>query len=187
VRVTAQLIDAETGAHLWAERFDRSAADLLTLQAEVTGQIARMLNLQLMEAESQRATRGRPDTLEAIDYARKAWAEIWNKPLTQETNAQALAYLEQARALDPSVPEIWTNLAVAYQRAAFFGWSPSREASLRLAREAAEQAVALDPRSADAHYVLGLILRFQGDLDRLREESETVVALNPNHALVAPR
>ena len=61
VRVTAQLIDAETGAHLWAERFDRGAEDLLTLQAEVTGQIARMLNLQLMEAESQRATRGRPD------------------------------------------------------------------------------------------------------------------------------
>ena len=183
VRVTAQLIDAETGAHLWAERFDRGAEDLLTLQAEVTGQIARMLNLQLMEAESQRATRGRPDTLEAIDYARKAWAEIWNKPLTQETNAQALAYLEQARALDPTVLEIWTNLAVAYQRAAFFGWSPSREASLRLAREAAERAVALDPRSADAHYVLGLMLRFQGDLDRLREASETVVALNPNHAL----
>jgi adenylate cyclase len=187
VRVTAQLVDAETGAHLWAERFDRGAADLLTLQAEVTGQIARMLNLQLMEAESQRATRGRPDTLEAIDYARKAWAELWTKPLTQETNAQALADLEQARALDPTVPEIWTNLAVAYQRAVFFGWSPSREESLRLAREAAERAVTLDPRSADAHYVLGLILRFQGDLDRLREASETVVALNPNHALVAPR
>jgi|RhiMetdeSRZDD1v2_1073273.scaffolds.fasta_scaffold101794_3 TolB-like protein/class 3 adenylate cyclase len=183
VRVTAQLIDAETGAHLWAERFDRGAEDLFTLQAEVTGQIARILNLQLMEAESQRATRGRPDTLEAIDYARKAWAELWNKPLTKETNAQALAYLEKARALDPNVPEIWTNLAVAYQRAAFFGWSPSREESLRLAREAAERAVALDPRSADAHYVLGLMLRFQGDLDRLREESETVVALNPNHAL----
>ena len=183
VRVTAQLVDAETGAHLWAERFDRGAADLLTLQGEVTGQIARMLNLQLMEAESQRATRVRPDTLEAIDYARKAWAELWNKPLTEETNAQALAYLEQARALDPTVPESWTNLAVAYQRAAFFGWNPAREESLRLARDAAERAVALDPRSADAHYVLGLMLRFQGDLDRLREESETVVALNPNHAL----
>ena len=112
VRVTAQLIDAETGAHLWAERFDRSAADLLTLQAEVTGQIARMLNLQLMEAESQRTSRGWPDTLEAIDYARKAWADIWNKPLTQETNAQALVYLEQARALDPTVSEIWTHLAI---------------------------------------------------------------------------
>ena len=72
---------------------------------------------------------------------------------------------------------------MAYQRAAFFGWSPSREASLRLARDAAERAVALDPRSADAHYVLGLVLRFQDDLDKLREASETVVALNPNHAL----
>ena len=65
----------------------------------MTGQIARMLNLQLMEAESQRATRGRPDTLEAIDYARKAWAALWTKPLTQETNAQALLGREaEARA-----------------------------------------------------------------------------------------
>jgi TolB-like protein len=182
VRVTAQLIDAETGAHLWAEHFDRGAEDLFALQAEVTGQIARALNLQLKEAENQRATRGRPDTLEAIDYARKAWAELWNKPQTKETNAQALVYLEKARALDPTVPEIWANLAYAHQNAAFFGWSPSREESQRLAREAAVRAVALDPRSADAHYILGLTLRVQGDLDRMCEEYETVVALNPNHA-----
>src|SRR5262249_23803372 len=101
---------------------------------------------------------------------------------SKETNAQAFAYLNKALALDPNVPEIWTNLAVAHQGAAFFGWSPSREESLLLAREAAERAVVLDPRSADAHYVLGLTLRAQGDLDRLREESETVVALKPNHA-----
>jgi hypothetical protein len=70
MRVTAQLIDAETGAPLWAERFDRGAEDLLTLQAEVTGQIARMLNLQLMEAESQRATRGRTPSRLSIMPAR---------------------------------------------------------------------------------------------------------------------
>ncbi len=182
VRVNAQLIDAETGAHLWAERFDRSAEDLFSFQNEVTGQIARTLHLQLKEAESQRATRGRPEHLEAIDYARKAWAELWNKPPARETNDQAFAYLDKALALDPQVPEIWTNLSYAHTRAAVARWSTSRPASLQLARAAGERAVTLEPRSADAHYVLGFAIRAQGDIDRALEENETAVTLNPNHA-----
>jgi TolB-like protein/Tfp pilus assembly protein PilF len=182
VRVNAQLIDAETGAHLWAERFDRGAEDLFSFQTEVTGQIARTLHLQLKEAESQRTTRGRPEHLEAVDYARKAWAELWNKPPARETNDQAFAYLEKALALDPQVPEIWTNLSYAHTRAAVARWSTSRSASLQLARASGERAVALDPRSADAHYVLGFAIRAQGDIDRALEENETAVTLNPNHA-----
>jgi TolB-like protein/Tfp pilus assembly protein PilF len=190
VRVNAQLIDAETGAHLWAQRFDRGtgdlfdrgAEDLFPFQTEVTGQIARTLHLQLKEAESQRATRGRPENLEAIDYARKAWAELWNKPPTRETNDQAFAYLEKALALDPQVPEIWTNISYAHSRAVVLRWSTSRPESLRLAREAGERAVELGPRSADAHYVLGFAIRVQGDIDRALAENETAVILNPNHA-----
>jgi adenylate cyclase len=181
VRVNAQLIDAETGAHLWAGRFDRGAEDLFSFQTEVTGQIARTLHLQLKEAESQRATRGRPENLEAVDYARKAWAELWNKPPARETNDQAFAYLEKALALDPQVPEIWTNLSYAHARTAVARWSPSRSGSLQLARAAGERAVALDPQSADAHYVLGFAIRAQGDIDRALAENETAVTLNPNH------
>src|SRR5262249_49191332 len=139
VRVTVQLLDAETGAYLWAERFDRGAEDLFALQAEVTGQIANALNLQLKEAESQRATHGRAENLDPVDYARKAWAELWNKPQSKETNDQALAYLEKALALDPNVPEIWTNLSYAHSRAEAFRWSPSRSESRRLALEAGER------------------------------------------------
>jgi TolB-like protein/Tfp pilus assembly protein PilF len=182
VRVNVQLIDAETGAHLWAERFDRGAEDLFSFETEVTGQIARTLHLQLKEAESQRTMRGRPEHLEAVDYARKAWAELWNKPPSRETNDQAFAYLEKALALDPQVPEIWTNLAYAHTRAVVSRWSPSRSASLQLARSSGERAVGLDPRSADAHYVLGFAIRVQGDIDRALEENETAVTLNPNHA-----
>ncbi|HEY7493286.1 MAG TPA: adenylate/guanylate cyclase domain-containing protein [Candidatus Tectomicrobia bacterium] len=182
VRVNVQLIDAETGAHLWAERFDRGAEDLFSFETEVTGQIARTLHLQLKEAESQRTMRGRPEHLEAVDYAPKAWAELWNKPPSRETNDQAFAYLEKALALDPQVPEIWTNLAYAHTRAVVSRWSPSRSASLQLARSSGERAVGLDPRSADAHYVLGFAIRVQGDIDRALEENETAVTLNPNHA-----
>jgi TolB-like protein/Tfp pilus assembly protein PilF len=182
VRVTVQLIDAETGAHLWAERFDRGAAELFAFEAEVTGQIARTLHLQLKAAESRRTARGRPEHLEAVDYARQAWAELWNKPPTKETNDQALAYLDQALALDPHVPETWTNISYAHARAVALRWSTSRSESLRLAREAGERAVALHPQSADAHYVLGLALRLQGNIDRALAENETAVILNPNHA-----
>jgi TolB-like protein/Tfp pilus assembly protein PilF len=182
VRVNAQLIDAETGAHIWAERFDRGAEDLFSFQTEVTGQIARTLHLQLKEAESQRSMRARSESLEAVDYARKAWAELWNKPPARETNDQAFAYLEKALALDPQVPEIWTNLAYAHTRAAVLRWSTSRSGALQLAQASGERAVALDPRSADAHYVLGFAIRAQGDIDRALEENETAVTLNPNHA-----
>jgi adenylate cyclase len=182
VRVNAQLIDAETGAHIWAERFDRGAEDLFSFQTEVTGKIARTLHLQLKEAESQRSMRARPESLEAVDYARKAWAELWNKPPARETNDQAFAHIEKALALDPQVPEIWTNLSYAHTRAAVLRWSLSRSGSLQLARAAGERAVALDPRSADAHYVLGFAIRAQGDIDRALEENETAVLLNPNHA-----
>ena len=182
VRVNAQLIDAETGAHIWAARFDRGAEDLFSFQTEVTGQIARTLHLQLKEAESQRTTRGRPENLEAVDYARKAWAELWNKPPSRETNDQAFAYLEKALALDPQVPEIWTNLSYAHARAAVSRWSTSRSGSQQLARASGERAVGLDPRSADAHYVLGFAIRAQGDIDGALAEYETAVTLNPNHA-----
>jgi TolB-like protein/class 3 adenylate cyclase/Tfp pilus assembly protein PilF len=182
VRVNAQLIDAETGAHIWAERFDRGAEDLFSFQTEVTGKIARTLHLQLKEAESQRAMQGRPENLEAVDYARKAWAELWNKPPARETNARAFDYIEKALALDPEVPEIWTNLAYAHARAAVLRWSASSARSLQLARASGERAVALDPRSADARYVLGFAIRAQGDIDRALVENETAVVLNPNHA-----
>ena len=182
VRVNAQLIDAETGAHIWAERFDRGAEDLFSFQTEVTGKIARTLHLQLKEAESQRATQGRPENLEAVDYARKAWAELWNKPPSSETNKVAFDYLEKALTLDPQVPEIWTNLAYAHARAGVLRWSTSRSRSLQLARTSGERAVVLDPRSADAHYVLGFAIRAQGDIDTALVENETAVSLNPNHA-----
>ena len=79
----------------------------------------------------------------------------WNKPPARETNDQAFAYLEKALALDPHVSGVWTNLSYAHTRAVVARWSTSRPESLRLAHEAGERAVARDPRSADAHYVLG--------------------------------
>ncbi|MGE0743803.1 MAG: adenylate/guanylate cyclase domain-containing protein [Rhodospirillales bacterium] len=182
VRVTAQLVDAEIGTHVWADRFDVAAADAYALQDDVTGRIARALNVELKESVSRRAARGRPDDLDAAILATHGWAILFNKPQTPETNREAEPILERAIALDPRNAEAWTGLSYMHSRDSLYRWSASREESTRLAVEAGERAVALDPRSADAHYVYGFAVRQTGDNERARAIFERCVELNPNYA-----
>lgn len=182
VRVNAELIDGNSGAQVWADRFDVAAEDTYALQDEVTGRIARALNIQLKEAVSRRAARGRPEDLTAADLATRGWVILFNRPQTKETNEQARPLLEEAIARDPHNPEAWTALAYLHTRAALYHWSSSREESLRRAIEAGERAIALDPRSADAYYALGFAVRVAGDQHRARQLFERCVDLNPNYA-----
>jgi TolB-like protein len=73
-RFNAQLVDAESGAHLWAERFDKQRADLLDMQDEVTARLARSIHMELIAAESRRAVREHPDHLDAVDHTFRGWA-----------------------------------------------------------------------------------------------------------------
>ena len=98
VRVTAQLIDAETDAHLWAERFTGDAGDLFALQDEITGRIAVALDLELVDAEAARPIE-HPDTR---DYILRGRA-VRLKPPSRENRAEAIALFERALALDPAV------------------------------------------------------------------------------------
>jgi len=182
LRINAQLIDAETGAQAWADRFDVPRADVYRAQDEVVGRIARALNMELKEAVSRRAARGRPEDLEAADLATHAWAILFNKPQTPETNEEARPVLEQVVALDPRNAEAWTGLSYVHVRAALYGWSPSRDVSLKLALEAGERAVALDPRSADAYYVLGFSAHVDNQTERAAALFQRCVELNPNYA-----
>ena len=106
VRVNAQLIDAETDAHLWAERFDGDMSDLFALQSEITSQIANALNLELLSAEAARPTE-RPDVLDYILRARAAW----NRPNSRERHAEVISLYERALALDPRSVEAQAGLA----------------------------------------------------------------------------
>lgn len=182
LRINAQLIDAETGAHAWTDRFDVPRTDAYKAQDEVVGRIARSLNMELKEAVSRRAARGRPEDLEAADLATHAWAILFNKPQTPETNEEARPVLERAVALDPRSAEAWTGLSYVHVRAALYGWSASRDDSLRLALAAGERAVALDPRSADAHYVLGFSAHVDNQTERAASLFQRCVELNPNYA-----
>jgi adenylate cyclase len=180
--VVVQLIDGETGQQLWSERYEKAAGDMYAFQNEVTGRVARALNLELKEAVSRQAARGRAGNLEAEDHALRAWAELWTKPQTKATNDAALAHVARALALDPDNAEALGVAAYAHARAASYGWSASRAESLRLGIAAGEKAVSIDPKNADAFYALAFLYSNAGDTDKSQELLRRCMALNRNHA-----
>src|SRR5215467_9623435 len=118
VRVNAQLIDAETDAHLWAERFDTDTSDLFALQDDVTSRIANALGVELIAAEAARPT-GRPD---ALDYILRGRAVLL-KPRTPDTHREAINLFEHALALDPQSVEAQGRLAGVLAASVLFGWA----------------------------------------------------------------
>jgi TolB-like protein/Flp pilus assembly protein TadD len=182
VRVTAQLIDAETDAHLWAERFYGDAGDLFALQDEITSRIAVALNLELIGVEAARPTE-HPDALYYILRGRAAS----NKPQTRDTRAEAISMFEAALALDPQSVEAQGALTGQLAGRAMDVMADSAAADIARAEGLAEQAVAASPRSSLAHHAKGQVLRAQvqllGAQDRCAAaitEYETAIALNRN-------
>ena len=182
MQVNVLLIEGETGQQVWSERYEKAAGDMYTFQNEVTGRIARALNLELKDAVSRQAARGRARNLEAEDYAVRAWAELWTKPQSRATNDEALAYVAKALALDASNSEALAVAAYAHARASSYGWSTSRAESIRLGIAAGEKAVSIDPKNADAFYALGFLYTASGDIPKSQELMRQCMALNRNHA-----
>jgi TolB-like protein/Flp pilus assembly protein TadD len=183
MQVNVLLIEGGTGQQVWSERYEKAAGDMYTFQNEVTGRIARALNLELKDAVSRQAARGRTRNLEAEDYAVRAWAELWTKPQSKATNDEALAYVAKALALDANNSEALAVAAYAHARAAaYVGWSASRAESIRLGVAAGEKAVSIDPKNADAFYALGFLYTSSGDTPKSQELMRQCLALNRNHA-----
>jgi adenylate cyclase len=175
VRVNTQLIDAETDAHLWAERFERDTGDLFALQDEITSRIAVALNLALVGAEAARPTPN-PDVLDYILLGRGAL----NKPPTRNSFAEAISLFEHALALDPRSVEAQSSLASALSARVMSGMADSAAADMTRAEGLAEQALAASPNSPLAHYAKGEVLRVQNRCDEGILEFETVLAFNRN-------
>ena len=177
IRVNAQLIDAETDAHLWAERFDRDLGDLLALQNEITGRIAIDLNLKLIGAEAARPT-DNPDTL---DYIFRGPAALL-KPPSPENYVKAIRLYERALALNPRSVEAQSWLAIALVDRVLDDMTDSATSDINRAEELIGQALASSPDSALTHFAKGLLLRQQGRPDEAALEFETVLAFNRNSA-----
>jgi adenylate cyclase len=180
VRITAQLIDATTGAHVWAERFDRELADVFTLQDEITERIAATIEPELARAELERARRKPPESLDAWDlYQRGLW-HVWQ--FTAEDNAAARALFERATALDPGFAPFCAALALCLLLDHTLYRSRS-ERSIDAALEVARRAVALDDKDATAHAVLGRVYTARGGYDSGIAQLREALRLNPSFAL----
>jgi TolB-like protein len=177
VRVTAQLIDAETDTHLWAERFDGDAGNLFAWQDEITHRIAVALDLELVDAAAARPGE-RPD---ARDYILRGRA-VRLKPPSRENRTNAIALFEQALALDQESVAAQSWLAIELTARALDFMTGTAAADIVRAEELAERALAASPRSSVAHFAKGQVLRAQDRFDEAIPEYETVIALNRNWA-----
>jgi TolB-like protein/Flp pilus assembly protein TadD len=175
IRVNAQLIDAATDAHLWAERFDRNTGDLFALQNEITGRIAFALNLELIGAEAARPT-DNPNALDYILRGRAAYA----KPHSRGSHAEAISLYERALELDPGSLEAQSQLATALADRANTGMTDSAAADVACAEELIGKALAASPFDQLAHFAKGVALRVRGRPEEAIPEFEMVLAFNRN-------
>ncbi len=173
VRINTQLVDAETGAHLWAERFDRDIGDLFALQNEITARIARELQSQLAIAEARRPT----DNPDALDYMLRGRA-VLTRPVSKENNDEAIKDFETALALDPQAVDAAAWLAVALTVRVLDELADFPNNDLHRAERLVAQALAMSPNSALAHYVKGQVLRAQSRCKDAIPEFERAIALD---------
>jgi TolB-like protein/DNA-binding winged helix-turn-helix (wHTH) protein/Flp pilus assembly protein TadD len=175
VRVNAQLINAETDTHLWAERFDREISDLFALQSEITSRVAIALNLELIGVEVSRPNE-HPDTMDYIFRGRAAFL----KPQSRDNYAEAIGQYERALALDPQSVEAQSSLAAALAGRVLEEMTDSRAADIVRAQRLAQQASTTSPRNPLANYAEGQVLRAENRYKEAIPEYEAAIASNRN-------
>ncbi|MDP6816956.1 MAG: adenylate/guanylate cyclase domain-containing protein [Alphaproteobacteria bacterium] len=180
VRITAQLIEAETGNHLWAEKYDGELADIFDLQDEITASVVGAIQTSVSFAEIERARGKHPSNLDAHDHIMRGWAE-WIHP-TQEGMANAKEHARAALALDARYATAYTLLGWADMLLLLYGWSADHQATIRTAKESARRAVELDDGDGAAYAVLGCSLVLSREHDTALAACERAVRVNPNLA-----
>jgi TolB-like protein len=178
VRVTAQLIEAETDNHLWAERFDREINDLFALQDEITSRIAVELNLELINAEAARPS----EHLDVLDFIFRGRARSAGKVPSAENCAEAISLFKCALTLDSNSANAQSWLAIVLGNRLLDFPAYASVGDLEWADELASKAVAASPHSSVAHFAKGQVLRVQKRYEEAIFEYETVLTLNRNWA-----
>lgn len=181
LRITAQLIDADSGAHVWAERFDRELEDIFDLQDEITESIVLNIMPEISLAESERATRVPPANLDAWEYFQRGAWHVYR--YTREDNVKAREYFTGALERDPSL-----SLAAAFQATVnvfevLFGWTDQPQESLLEGMECCRRALALNPQESTAHSLMATILAISGEAERGHEAGKRAIELNRSSAL----
>ncbi|MFQ5938050.1 MAG: tetratricopeptide repeat protein, partial [Acidiferrobacterales bacterium] len=184
VRITAQLIDATTGHHLWAENFDRTLDDVFAVRDEVMQSIVSTLMgsdyAKLRQAELVRLSRKDPANLGAYELVQRA-IKIWLR-FTKEANEEARGLIEKAIELDPGYARAYTMLAWVNLNEYQYKFSDDPEKSLERAFELAQKSIALDDADDWSHWALGVVYLYQRKFDESIAEYERALARNPNDA-----
>ena len=180
VRITAQFNDVATGSHIWAERYDRSLADVFAVQDEITEAIVAAIEPQLYAAESFRARRKAPDRLDAWDLVMRALSHYWR--VTPQDYVVAQALLEKAISIDPNYGQALGVLATSYMFPAHMGWMEMATATT-VAERSALAAIRADSEDPWAHNALGHVYLFARRFDDSLAEFELALRLNPNFSL----
>ena len=182
VRVTVQLIDAETDRHIWAERYDRNLEDIFAIQDEVTGAIVSTLPGRVEAAKYDRAKRKPTDSMAA--YEAVLAAKVLHHRSTSADNAEAQRLLDRAIALDPNYAHAHAWKGCVLGQTYVYGWCTDRDATLHEVQQELDLALTLDDNDADVHRILAALSLVRGNHDRAAHHQERALALNPNYDLV---
>jgi TolB-like protein/class 3 adenylate cyclase len=182
VRVNVQLIDAESGAHVWADRFDTSRVDLDQAQDEITGRLAHTLNRELVVAAVRRLERQHRTDPDARDLVMRGWA-LWHRPTTISARQAARKEFERALTLDPESVEGKIGLAATITQILVEGWSKSSDEDQALAERLLHEVFERDAHHSMARAMMGLLRRVQNRLDEAQAEVEAAIGLDRNNEL----
>jgi adenylate cyclase len=180
VRVTGQLIDVMSGAHIWAERFDRDLTDIFAVQDELTREIISALKVKLTPEKKDRLARKAAIDKDAFDLFLRGREHSWLG--TRRGNIAARNLLERAITINPNFAAAHGSIAFTYLIDYINEWADSPDRSLRAGLEIAERAVQMDDAEPQAHEALSIALFFHGEHDRALAEARRSVDLAPNFA-----
>jgi adenylate cyclase len=180
VRVTAQLINSQTGHHIWADRFDRDLDDVFMVQDELTERIAGIIAPELDRSEQKLAHSKAETNLNAWEHVQRGIA-LLNK-MTAEGNVQAREEFNRALELDPDYSRAYSGLSWSHHRDLHIFKGKSREETLTKTFETARRAVALDPSDSLAHIMLGIALQRAENFDESLAAFQHAIDLNPSDA-----
>ena len=182
VRVTVQLIDSATDAHIWAERYDRRIEDIFELQDEVTAAIVATLPGRVEASQRDRIARKAPSSLAAYECVLAA--KVLHHRSRREDNPEAVRLIERAIALDPDYAHAHAWRGCILGQAWVHGWCEDKDAAFAEVVSELETALALDDNDADVHRILAAISVNRNDLDKARYHQQRALSLNPNYDLV---
>jgi adenylate cyclase len=180
VRVTMQLIRADTNHHIIAEKYDRDLTDLFELQDEIAHTIAGAIEPELLKFERERIAERPPQSEDAYELYQRGLFQHYRQ--SKPDNIEAQAYFRRALAIDSKYPQATAGLSIALSASAQTGWAEDRDACFEDAYDLARQAITLDPRYPNAHFALGLACMWTGRSERGIAAFDEAIKLNPSFA-----